>query len=723
MNHHRTDLPDRDAGDAGADTKGRAAPPTLDHASPVPRSRGRVLVALLSAAWLLAGLGAALDWAFPPDLSRLTALGTEIQDREGRPLALLPAPGGVWRFRATTDEVSPAFLNLLIRVEDRRFWLHPGVDPIALVRATAQMLRAGRIVSGGSTLAMQAARLLEPRPRTLRAKLIELARALQLEHRFGRAGVLEIWLTLAPYGGNLEGVRAGALAWFGVPASALEPAQAALLVAIPRRPEGLRPDRHPDAARRVVARIEAERGDAASPPALAGGGRREGDVSQQLCGLAPSPQPTPARGGGAILPASAPTPACAPWHRRALPRHAPQIVAELPRAPIVRTTLDLALQAALERLGQARLQTLPERTSLAILIADAPTRDIRAAFAGAWRDQDRAGALDLTRAVRSPGSALKPFIYALAFADGLAAPDTPLADLPRHFGAYAPENYDRGFAGTITAAEALQRSLNLPAVELLRQVGPLRFATTVRLAGARLRLPPGADPSLPLALGGVGITLRDAVALYAALASDGGGAPLRLTDAGPLVRTPFLPPAAAALVADVLTRRFPDDGPPGVAWKTGTSWGGRDAWAFGFDRRHVVGVWIGRPDGTAMPGATGARLALPTLAHAFDLLPKAPRTPAPRVVAPHRIPAVATDALRMLFPPPGAVLSADGAVTIRAMGGRRPLSFLVDGVPLGAEPARREARWHPLSPGFYRLTVLDADGAAVHAAVQVRDTP
>jgi penicillin-binding protein 1C len=676
-----------------------------------------MILRLVVSGWLLlAAVGAALDWAFPPDLSRLATVGTEVQDHAFRPLALLPAPGGVWRFRTTAADVSPAFLDMLVSVEDRRFWLHPGIDPIALVRATAQMLRTGRVVSGGSTLAMQAARLLEPRPRTLRSKLIELARAVQLEMRYGRAGVLDIWLTLAPYGGNLEGVRAGSLAWFGVPATALEPAQAALLVAIPRRPEALRPDRHPDAAGAVVERILA----AHTPAPLAGLGREanqgqrvggwgEGVEPLRPCQPTPSPYPPHARGGGV----------CA---RHPLPRHAPQIVAALPRTSVVRTTLDLPLQTALERLAGERLQALPARTSLAILIADASTRDILAAFAGDWRDPNRAGALDLTRAIRSPGSALKPFIYALAFADGIAAPDTRLADLPRHFGAYAPENFDRGFTGSITAAEALRRSLNLPAVELLSQVGPLRFRETVTAAGATLHLPDNANASLPLALGGVGITLRDAVALYAALADDGSGARLRLLATDPQARVPFLPHREAAIVADVLTRPFPNDGPAGVAWKTGTSWGGRDAWALGFDARHVVGVWVGRPDGTPMPDATGASVALPMLAHVFDLLPKEPRTVAPPQVSPGRSAAVVTDALHMLFPPPGAVLSADGAVTIRAMGGRRPLSFLVDGAPLTAEPARREATWHPSGPGFYRLTVQDADGVATHASVEVRVT-
>jgi penicillin-binding protein 1C len=641
--------------------------------------KGSILIILPSLFFLLSLIPIALDQAFPPNLDRLASVGTEVLDRNDRPLALIPARGGVWRFRTETEP--PLLTNLLIAVEDRRFWYHPGIDPVALLRATMQLVRAGRVISGGSTLAMQAARLLEPRPRTLRSKLIEMARALQLELRFGHRGVLDIWMTLAPFGGNLEGVRAGSLAWFGVPPEVLEPTQAALLVAIPRRPERLRPDRHPAAASAVRDRV------------LAVG------VHAHLFDASDEPVPTT---------------------RVALPRHAPQLLASLPHQPVVHTTLDLPLQTALERLGQQRLETLPDRASLAMLIADAKSREIFALYPGAWRDQERSGAIDLTQAVRSPGSALKPFIYAMAFADGVAAPDTVLPDLPRRFGAYAPENFDRGFAGSITAGEALQRSLNLPAVALLDRVGPLRFAATLHAAGFALRLPRGADPSLPLALGGDGVTLRQAAALYAALATDGTGGPLRLLADAPDWHPDFLPAPAAHQVADVLTRPLPDFGPRGIAWKTGTSWGGRDAWALGFDSRHVVAVWIGRPDGTPIPGATGTSSALPQLSRVFDLLPKAPRRVPPSTEQHPQPTPVATDALHLLFPPSGAVLSADGPVTIRVMGGRRPLTFLIDGAPLPTDHIRRDAAWLPSGPGFYRLTVLDADGAAVRATVQVR---
>ena len=600
----------------------------------------RLFVAITAFVLLLTATAFTLDRLYPPNLDRLEHAATTILDRHGAILAMLPAAGGVWRFRTKPDQVSRDFLDLLVHTEDRRFWAHPGVDPIAIVRAAGQILHAGRVVSGGSTLSMQAARLLEPRPRTLGSKLIEAARALQLEWRFGKKGVLGIWLTLAPYGGNLEGVQAGARAWFGTSAALLDPAQAALLVALPRRPEALRPDRHPARAEALRDRILAE---AAGIPV--------------------------------------------PTSRQPFPRHAPQAIAGL-QGELVRTALDLPLQDGLERMVAAQLQTLPAPMSMAILVADARTREIRAAVSGA-------GSLDLTRAVRSPGSALKPFLYALAFQAGLARPDTPLIDLPHHFGGYAPENYSRGHAGQVSAAEALRRSLNLPAVALLDRLGPLRFAEWLRQAGAPPRLPFSGDPSLPLALGGAGLTMREMAGLYAGLVSPGAG-PLSLLQAPSRVVTP--PGEPARLVADILTQPFPERGPAGIAWKTGTSWGGRDAWAFGFDTRHVVAIWVGRPDGTPIPGATGRSLAVPVLSQVFANLPPNPRPAPPRIAMVAS--AQAESGLRLLFPPPGAVIASDSPVTLRVMGGRRPLTFMVDGAPLAAEPARRQAAWTPPGPGF-----------------------
>ena len=648
------------------------------------RKRRLWVFAACLAALLLAPF--ALDRLFPPNLSRLHAVGVEVQDRDGRILSVLPAPGGFWRLATRPEDVSPILLDLLIAAEDRRFYQHPGIDPLALGRAAGQWLRAGRVVSGGSTLTMQAARLLEPRPRGLRAKAIEIFRAFQLEARFSKRDILSIWLTLAPQTGNIEGMRAGSLAWFGRPANRLDAAEAALLIALARRPAALSPDRHAEAARAARDDVLRRRGAAMLSP-----------EDQALALAAPLPST-----------------------RLPMPGLAPHLARELARwgdSPI-RSSLDVGLQRASERLALEALARLPERASVALIIADLRTRETRALVGGAFGAENRAGALDLTRATRSPGSALKPFLYAMAFEQGLVRPDTLLSDLPRRFGAYAPENFDRGFTGRITAAEALRLSLNLPAVALLDGVGPARFAASLRSAGAAPVLPRGVDASLPLALGGTGTTLRDMVGLYALLGDGGRAGGLRFTP-GQGAGAPVLEARAAAAVAGVLVQDFPGGGPRGVAWKTGTSWGGRDAWAFGFDGRHVAGVWVGRPDGTPIPGLTGRDAALPVLAKLFALLPEAPLERA-TIRADAAPAALGADPLRLLFPPPGAVLAEGaGPVVLRVAGGRRPLIFLVDGAPIARDAARRELGWTPPGPGFYRIAVMDAEGALVAADVRV----
>jgi penicillin-binding protein 1C len=655
------------------------------------RRLGAAALALVGAGTAL-GAGLWLAGQFDPaPLPSANSWGTEVQDRTGMLIALAPAPGGVWRFQTAPAKVSPFLTQLLIAVEDRRFGRESGVDPRAILRAAWQWARAGHVVSGGSTLTMQVAKLLDPRPRSLPTKALETARAWALRRCASPDRILGLWLSLAPFGGNLVGVEAASWAYFGKPPGALDAAEAALLVALPRRPEALRPDRHPLAAQRIRDRILrlAEQHGLLTP-------------SETATALA-EPVPT------ARLP---------------MPRTAPQLLAGLRRPPVYATTLDAGTQGALASLAQRVLAGLPPQVSLAIMIADLPARQLRAVWAGDWGDGARAGSVDLTHAWRSPGSALKPFLYGLAFADGLAGPDTWLADVPANFGGYTPEDFSGNFAGRVTAADALRRSLNLPAIGLLSRYGAIRFASALSVAGEPLRLPRSATPSLPIILGGGGQTMRGMMALYAGLATDGRVIPIAVQPGQPVTGSRLLPPEAARTVASILTRPFPDGGPAdGIAWKTGTSWGDRDNWAFGFDQDHVVGVWVGRPDGTAMDGGAAADHALPILAQVFGLLAAAPRPAAPELRSLSLVVALDPDPLRLLFPPAGAVIAGGGALDLKAMGGIRPLSFLVDGTPVPSLPPLRDTEWTPPGPGFYRVTVLDAAGSAVHAAIRVVETP
>ena len=690
----------------------------------IPRRR----LALFVASLLLLCLPLfALDRAYPPDTAALRDLSVQIDDRHGRPLAAFLNHGDKFRLPTAAEEVSPLFVKLLLAYEDRRFYSHPGVDPLAALRAVGQNLAAGRVVSGASTLTMQAARLLHPGPRGWRAKLSQTLRALQLEARYDKRTILSFYLTLAPYGGNVEGVRAAAWTWFGKGAEALSPGEAALLAALPRAPEALRPDRADPADLKAARDMVIDRAEAlgALNPSLAAEARAE-------------PLPNLRR----------PPPMAAPHAAR-------RLAATVKGGEAVRAALDPALQAATEKLLRDAMAEQGRHVGAAALIVENRSRKVRA-YVGApdAADAERLGAVDMVQAARSPGSTLKPFVYGAAFTLGLLHPETLVADVSTRFGAYAPQNFDRGFHGDLTVAEALQRSLNVPAVLALQKVGPQRFVDGAQAAGARLILPKGdAAPGLPVALGGVGVSLWDMTQLYAALAD--GGRPARLTlredaedaNAAPIKQAPLLSAQAARAVLRILEGAPPPDGRTfgaqsalagRVALKTGTSFGFRDAWAFGVSATHTVGVWVGRADGTPTPGRYGAVAAAPLVYGLFDLLPvpesppsgvgalpgweAAPAAMLRRASAGPAAALVSRDPLRLVFPTPGIVAERrDGApLMLEARGGKRPLLWLVDGQPLPRAAAlARTAQWNPAGPGVARVTVVDALGAAASALVEV----
>lgn len=556
------------------------------------------ILLLLGALWLL-------DRIFPPPLPSGDD-GFIVLARDGSPLRAWPGSDGAWRYPVTPAEVSPRYIEALLGYEDRWFRWHPGVNPASLARAAWQWASTGRIVSGGSTLTMQVARILEPVPRTPAGKLRQIVRALQLEWRLSKDDILTLYLNHAPMGGIVEGVEMASRAYLGKPSRDLSHAEAALLATLPRAPSRLRPDRAPQAAQiardRVLARLE--RFDIWSSDVVADA-RIEPVIAQKLQGawlapLAAERLRSRARKAGA---------------------------AGLTR---VASTLDRELQATVERLLADRASVLPPRVSIAALVVDAATLEVRA-YAGSadFSDNARGAHVDMVRGVRSPGSALKPFLYAMALDDGLIHSESLLIDAPQAFGGYQPGNFQADFSGPVSVSEALQRSLNVPAVDLLDQIGPTRFAARLRDAGITPRIAAGEQPNLSLILGGAGVTLEELVGGYRALAAGGLAGKPRLTPEAPVEETRLMSEGAAWIVRDILEggghpdRPFVEGGGAApLAWKTGTSFGFRDAWAVGVSGRYALGVWLGRPDGTPNPGFFGANVAAPLLKDIAAALPR-----------------------------------------------------------------------------------------------------
>ncbi|MDH4385296.1 MAG: penicillin-binding protein 1C [Caulobacter sp.] len=669
----------------------------------------RALVGLVTLQTLLV----TVDLALPPDMGRAERSSPVTLDRNGAWLRALPVENGRWRIRADLKRTDAGFRKRLVAIEDGRFWLHPGVDPLAVVRATGSALVRGRVTSGASTLTMQTARLLEPRPRTLGSKLIEMARALQLEARLSKRQILAMYLTLAPYGGNLEGVRSASLSYFGHEPESLTPGEQALLIALPQAPEGRRPDRFPNSARRA----------------------RAGVLSLMIRkGLITEPAALEAE--SEPLPRRSPFPAGA-WHIAGeLARRAPGSEAT------VHSTLDAGLQSRLEPLAASYARSQGAEATAAILVVEIEGRAVRALVGSGGLDRP-GGWIDMTTAVRSPGSALKPFIYAMAFDDGAAAPDTRIQDVATRFADYQPENFDRVFRGEVTASEALAHSLNVPAVAMMERIGPRSFLGRLENAGVHLVRPRSArqEPGLAIALGGEGITLRDLAVLYCALGDEGLAKPLAFTrqavarnDGG---GRRLVGARAAGQVLDILKDapgprgRIPSAltrGGPGMAFKTGTSYGFRDAVAAGVAGGYAIIVWTGRADGGARGGLTGREAALPLLFDVADLVAARPAAPPP--IRPKDAPAAlqrlekADTGPRLIFPPDRASVQVDGFGArsrglVLAAGGEG-LSWYVDGQPVALDSVSGRPIWRPAAAGFYVVTVVDTAGRQARARVRIK---
>ena len=697
----------------------------------------------------------------PPDPATVET-STVVLDRNGKLLRPFAIADGRWRLPVSKDDVDPRFLKMLIGYEDRRFAEHHGVDYWALVRAAGQFLLAGgHIVSGGSTLTMQVARLIEGEPtRDAGAKLRQILAARNLEAHLGKDQILDLYLTLAPYGGNVEGVRAASLAYFGKEPTRLTIAEAALLVALPQSPEARRPDRGGDAARnardRVLDRLAAagvidkDAADAAKSEPVPEARKPFPMLAPHLAYEAIAARA--AKAAAATAPGQKPSSSVPDSLAAAAVPVGDPAAPTAPPGQVIKLTVDRDLQSSLETLAADRAGVLGPRLSVAIVVADELSGAILASVgsAGLFDDQ-RAGHVDMTRALRSPGSTLKPLIYGLAFEQGLAHPDSLIDDRPTGFGAYAPQNFDGFHRGTVTVREALTQSLNVPAIIVLNAVGPARLVARMKRAGITPVLPDQSAPGLAVGLGGLGITLRDLVQLYAAIARGGTAVTLRdgvddkpivpLAEAG----APVLSSTAAWYVADILsTTPPPVNGSPGrVAYKTGTSYGYRDAWAIGFDGRTVIGVWIGRPDGTPVAGLSGIVSAAPILFEAFDRVgakraPLRPRPAGALVASTGQLPLP----LRYFRKPDQAILAHDdepqiaypqdgvevdlgikdgdpAPLVIKVRNGAPPFTFFANGVPIARNPFDRSENWQPDGPGFVTLSVVDSTGRSDRVTVFV----
>ncbi len=567
------------------------------------------LVLAISALGLLIG-----DWLYPLDLPTQSAsFARVVVDRSGRPLRAFADDQGIWRYQISRDQVAPHYLTALLNYEDRWFYYHPGVNPFSMLRAAWQNLSAGHIVSGGSTLTMQVARLLHPHSRTLGGKAQQILRALQLEWHLSKNDILELYLNHAPFGGAREGVQAASYQYLGKPAANLTRAESALLAVLPQSPTRFRPDRHPQRAQQA----------------------RDKLLKRMLTlGVWTRQQVDEARRERVS--------AYTPTRPMLAPLLARRLIREYPQARVIQSSVNADLQQSLQDLAANYNQPLPDGSSTAILVVDDTNQQV-IAYVGTARFGERAshGHVDMVQAVRSPGSTLKPFVYGLAMDDGLIHSESLLADTPRANASYRPANFSGFFQGPVSVSQALQLSLNVPAVQVMEQLGPARFSDKLANVGLDLHLPGSARPSAAVILGGVGITLEDLVRGYGAISQDGLVRPLQFTLEDKVRDERYLmSPGAAWIVADILRgiarpgrirSQATQTARDAIGWKSGTSYGFRDTWAIGFDGRYRVGVWVGRPDGTPMPGHYGALTAAPLMFSVFDILGQ---QPAPARAAP-----------------------------------------------------------------------------------------
>jgi len=545
-----------------------------------------------------------LDLAYPFNVS--VDYTTIIVDQNEKMLNAYLSEDEKWRMFLRPEEITSEIEEAILFKEDQYFFYHPGVNPVSIIRAFFQNTFSGTRKSGASTITMQVARLLNPKERTYGNKLVEMFNALQLELRYNKKEILRLYLNLLPYGGNIEGIKSAAYIYFNKDLRLLSLSEIAGLVVIPNRPSSLSitKDHRPinEAKNKWLRRF------------------RENDVFQHhMIEIALTEDLEP--------------------KRRNLPKHVPHLARRLMKSrdeDILVSFIDLEKQERIEELTSAHISRLRSMnvTNAAVLVVENKTRNIKAYVGSAdFYSEVFAGQVDGITAVRSPGSTLKPLLYALHFDQGALTPKTRLADVQMNFGGYEPENYDNSFHGWVSAEEALKQSLNVPAVRLLNDYGINNFISSLVQSDFATIEQHKNNLGLSLALGGCGATLEELTGLYAAFADGGSFERLRLSD--PVVEDTVhieeevVSEQAAYILTEILTEvtrpDLPDswkDNPnrPKIAWKTGTSFGRRDAWSIGYNQEYTVGVWAGNFSGEGAPDLSGASVAAPLLFDVFNVI-------------------------------------------------------------------------------------------------------
>ncbi len=554
---------------------------------------------------LLAGLFLAWLFCLPRNLFKDTPCSTVVYSAEGELLGARIADDQQWRF-PPCDTVPSRYAKAVVRFEDRHFYWHPGVNPVSLVRALIDNIRSGHVVSGGSTLTMQVVRLSRRRERTVWQKLIEAVLATRMELRYSKREILALYASYAPFGGNVVGLEAASWRYFGRPAGELSWGEAATLAVLPNAPASMHPGRNRDALLEKRNRLLA-------------GLLEHGDLDQDSYEAALS-EPLP----------DAPLP---------LPSYAPHFVESCPRGVQTHSSIRYSLQRAVETAVNRKSDEMAREgvADMAAVVIDNTSGAVVAYVGNASPDRERPGvSVDIASSPRSTGSILKPFLYAAALQDGVILPETLLPDIPVNMGGFAPQNFDRQFYGAVHASEALARSLNVPAVFLLRSYGVPRFHELLQRCGLTTLGKDASYYGLSLILGGGEGRLDEITRAYSGLVRGYLG----LTDGASTKTGQNVLGGAVKWDKTALWYTFealkevnrPDEldwrlisSVRKAAWKTGTSYGFRDAWAVGMTPDYTIGVWAGNAEGQGVPGLTGARAAGPVMFDILNLLPESGR--------------------------------------------------------------------------------------------------